>query len=332
MYREQIAPTEHLLSVCQKVGAKLTIYFEYGQYRFFDKYSCADNDYQNSNLLIRQQLKKLVSLGHDVQLHLHPTWLNAELSSKGEIELNIDACDICNLDKPEIVGILKEGKEFLEGLLKPINADYECIAFRAGAWTASNHKLLIQSLYEAGFKVDSSVAKYAHMNSSYGSFDYRDCEKHTYWFVSDNLSKVCSGNTESSILELPILGQYNRFAPLLYLNRKRRLTNRIVRKYYTNKITDSNLSRVGKLRKVLNRDFVMADFNFIAFETLNKMIKAELLNNSDKNLNQITLIGHSKTSYFNDELLLLLEKIKDENNVVFDTVSTFYRRLGDLSR
>jgi hypothetical protein len=328
--REQIIPTNQLLDICELYGAKLTIYFEYGQYLAYEKYSHESAKLADDNKKIIAQLEDAIRRGHDVQFHFHPTWLNSQYNKKNGFRLCKTDFDITSFDLATIVDIMQSGKKFLEDTLKPINSDYECIAFRAGAWSASDSKKLITALILSGFKIDSTVAKGAHLKSDYGVFDFRDCSTLPYWFSSDD---ICFDNVSNidSILELPILTKITNFAPFYYLNNKRKSINTIVKKYYKTKVTDQDTSKIDKIKKILDRDFILADFNFMKANVIFDMIKAEVkCHHSFKGVLPITLIGHSKTSYLNDDLHNLFRKLIDEFDLNFDTVSSFYNKKLDV--
>lgn len=323
VYREQIIPTNHLMDICEQYGAKLTIYFEYGQYLAFEKFSCTNEKLKKANRAILSQLRELIQRGHDVQFHLHPTWLGASYDIDKGFTLDKELYDITFLSEDDMVEILKAGKRFLEENLKPINPSYQCIAFRAGAWSARESGKLILALLRSGYLVDSTVAKGAHLKSGYGTFDFREVSDKAYWYVKDDIRNETFDR--DSILELPILTSRTKFAPLFYISNKRSFINSIVSQFYKTKVTDQGASLLSKLRKVLSRDYVLADFNFMPSTKLLKIIKKEVDSvNVTENPIPITLIGHSKTSYKNDDLHLFFRDLEKKYNASYDTVSSYY--------
>lgn len=325
VYREQIIPTNHLMDICDLYDAKLTIYFEYGQYLAFDKFSCVNNKLKKANRAILSQLKELIKRGHDVQFHLHPTWLDASYDIDKGFTLDTDLYDITFLPEKEIIRVLTAGKKFLEDNLKPINPSYQCIAFRAGAWSAIDSGKLISALLKSGYLVDSTVAKGAHLKSGYGNFDFRDVSDKPYWHVKED---ICKESFDlDCILELPILTGRTKLAPFYYISNKRSFINTIVSKFYKTKVTDQGATLFSKLRKILSRDYVLADFNFMPAKKLLDIIKKEVDSTStSENILPITLIGHSKTSYQNDDLHLFIRTLEKEYNVSYDTVSSYYMK------
>src|ERR1039458_10354222 len=75
-----IQPTARMAGACQRQGLPLTVFFEAEEYVAFDKFSrelTRALGYDPASL-IRDQIRSLVQVGHDVQLHLHPEWHGAD--------------------------------------------------------------------------------------------------------------------------------------------------------------------------------------------------------------------------------------------------------------
>lgn len=325
VYREQIIPTNQLMDICEQYNARLTIYFEYGQFLAFEKFAAVDPNLKMANIAIVEQLQEAIKRGHDIQLHLHPTWIDAVYEPQKGFKLDSSKFDITYLKYGQIVENLAKGKFFLENLLRPINKSYRCIAFRSGAWSANDSSKLVSALQETGFKIDSTVAKGAHLNSAYGTFDFREYTNKPCWFVSENL--CIEDKITPTILELPILTKISIFSQFYYLSKKRKFVNSIVRNFYKTKLTDRGSSMLSRLVKILSRDFVLADFNFLPSDTIYRMIKSEYNKMKSRDyVIPITLIGHSKTSYLNDDLHLLFKRLNKNVGLKFDTVSSYYKQ------
>jgi hypothetical protein len=308
--REQIIPTNQLLDIFDQYNAKLTIFFEYGQYLGYKKFSSIENDFKKNNELIRAQLINIIKRGHDVQFHYHPTWYNAKYIND-EVILDTSLFDISDLEKPQIEEIFSSGKFFLEDLLTPINEEYECNTFRAGAWSMRQPSKVLPILKKCGFKCDTSVAPNANFNSSYGVFDYTQSPKDFgYWYIDSNVDSLIKVSKGKEFLELPIYAKRSRFGFLMYINGHYLKSNKIISHFYKTKVSEKNLSTVDKVKKIIGRNYYMADFNTMSHKTLLSMIRNVYMQykNTDE-IVPLVLIGHSKSSYFNDELHLLFQKL-----------------------
>jgi len=311
--REQIIPTAHLVNIYDLYDAKLTILFEYGQYVAYEKYALTNPRLEEENEKIREQLISLVKRGHDVQLHYHAQWYTADYDDTNKkFNVDLDHVDISSLEYSEMIGVLKKGKSFLETLLRPHNADYRCIGFRAGSWAVKDEEKLLSALRECGFNADSSVVPNVKFESEQINFEYSDCPHHYhYWFAGKHLSK--SANS-SGFIEIPPYTKKNKFAFLKYFNAKYLLSKRIVSSFYVAKLCEQNFSIFRKIKKILFRDYYMADFNTMTYKTLLDMVEDVIKDKSfaSEEIIPIMFIAHPKTSYNIDDLHLLFSKLKEK--------------------
>src|SRR5262245_15530206 len=134
-----------LLGAVHERGAKLTLMTEVGQQ--FAHQKLAERETWAREIVDAWEtiLREALTAGHDIQLHLHPQWLDAK-HEDGTWRLNYTKWAISTLPPEEMESILRNGKAYLERLLKPINADYECIAFRAGAYCIQPSATVSESL------------------------------------------------------------------------------------------------------------------------------------------------------------------------------------------
>lgn len=216
----QEKPLRDILEMNQKYGSKITIMAETMQNVFFKMHS-ENKHLQDVSAAWDKVLEDTLKSGSDVQLHLHPQWLGAGIE-KGEINLNMDKWAIGKLDKNISFELLKSGKMYLENLLQPINPDYKCIGFRAGAYGIEPSENIITALNELNFQVDSSVTK-GFVNP--GFFDFSNAHSNFKpWNVSTEDIKK-SGS--SDLLEFPIYAVtgiesqvLKKFVPSLYYKLK----------------------------------------------------------------------------------------------------------------
>src|SRR5207245_1524044 len=53
--------------------------------------------------------------------------------------------------------MLEEAKDYLEGLLRPLDPDYRCVSFRSGSWCIAPGKHVLRALAELGIVFDMSI-------------------------------------------------------------------------------------------------------------------------------------------------------------------------------
>jgi hypothetical protein len=171
----QFAPLRKLLQIYAKFGARTTILPDVMQQMAFRR---CESKHPNLKPLAdswEEHARAALRQGHDIQLHLHPQWRNA-VYANGVWQLNGD-WSILNYDRDTAYAMLAEGQEYLESLLRPIDAGYQCIAFRAGALAAAPSAHLFKSLESLGMQVDVSIAGGLFVNNNNLQLDYRDCEE-----------------------------------------------------------------------------------------------------------------------------------------------------------
>jgi hypothetical protein len=171
----QFAPLRQLLEIYAKAGARTTILPDVMQQMAFRR---CESKHPNLKPLADswdEHARKVFRQGHDIQLHLHPQWRNAEYAN-GRWQLEGD-WSILNYDRDAAHGMLAKGKNYLESLLRPIDADYQCIAFRAGALAAAPSTHLFKSLANLGIQLDVSIAAGLFVNDHNLQLDFRNCEE-----------------------------------------------------------------------------------------------------------------------------------------------------------
>ena len=212
-----IDPAEKMLSICDKYFAKLTLFVDVCEYWAF-KEAANKNLFDNEefpHVLIEQQLQDAVRRGHDVQLHFHPQWLDAEYID-GKWKLNNDFWRLPSVEnhpKWTLIKLFKEGKATLENIIKPIDPDYKCNIFRAGAWCIQDELKVLEAMRENHFIIDSTVAPNMLFDNGLTYYDFRNAPKKHSWNIKDNVIKE---DSFASIKEVPIFTTEVLWFTILY--------------------------------------------------------------------------------------------------------------------
>ena len=128
--------------------------------------------------------------GHDVQLHIHPQWRNAEYND-GRWTLTSD-WSILNYTADVALEMLSEGKRYLEGLLTSVHRNYRCVSFRSGAWCIAPSPHMLQLLVKLGIVFDMSIVAGVRYDTRNIKLDYTACEEDflPYYPVMTDARKV----------------------------------------------------------------------------------------------------------------------------------------------
>lgn len=113
--------------------------------------------------------------GHDVQLHIHPQWQNAQYED-GQWRLTAD-WSILNYEPDEAYRMLTSGKEYLENLLRAVDADYRCVSYRAGSWCIAPSPHMLNLLVKLGIVFDMSIVGGLRYDTRNIQLDYTNCDE-----------------------------------------------------------------------------------------------------------------------------------------------------------
>lgn len=171
----QFAPLRKLLEIYAKFGARTTILPDVMQQLAFRRRENKHPDLKPLADSWDEHARDAFRQGHDIQLHLHPQWRDAVYANR-VWRLSGD-WSILNYDRDSAYAMLAEGKEYLKSLLRPIDPNYQCIAFRAGALAAAPSVHLFKSLADLGMQLDVSIAGGLVVNNQNLHLDNRDCEE-----------------------------------------------------------------------------------------------------------------------------------------------------------
>jgi hypothetical protein len=205
-----VETTERLLSACENVGIPITLFCDLmclWRYRELGYNAFPD--------VVDNQLKQTIKRGHDVQVHIHPHWLETEIifDKKGGnrylfepsifllgnwvSESGLTLRDFC-------INIFTKAKTYLEDLLYPVRNGYRCVAFRAGGYGIQPHaKEILEALYNTQFLIDSSIVPGLIQKNNVQAINFSMVPRKGNYFVSPEfgLNQI----SKEGIFEIPLL-------------------------------------------------------------------------------------------------------------------------------
>jgi hypothetical protein len=332
--RDIIQPTNRILEICDRRGVKLTIMFEVGEYWAFKQY---DRELRGElgyspSAEMKNQAIDAIERGHDVQLHLHPQWIGAKFSD-GLWYLNVDQWRIADLpnglgnegDVFSIIGALYKGKKTLEDMLRSVNPDYECRAFRAGGFYVQPASDVIRAMKAVGIVADTSVVKGLCIERPW-KLDYRNAvSDHGYWWTSDD-DVAGSGEIAKNIVELPVCSQLK---PYIYNFRWTKLRTTLKRRDIESKDRYtkgfSGEMSTPQLTSIFRKLFVLhpmnCDFCKLTPRSMLTIVKdiVEVDSGQRNEIVPVIMIGHCKDFWNDKHLDTFLRNTK--KRVKFEDVS-----------
>jgi hypothetical protein len=199
-----IEPTYRLLRLCDEYGAKVTIMADVAEILKFkeykDKYGRDDYCYD----AIVDQLCYSIKKGHDVQLHIHPSYFNARHDGQRWAQ-DWSEYSFADLPYERMIWMVKTSKDFLEFLLTPSDPSYRCNVFRAANWSVSPSTNIVRALVENDIRIDTSVFKYGYREGIV-NFNYSSAH-HPLLPWPANQDDICCYDHASPLWEFPIYSE-----------------------------------------------------------------------------------------------------------------------------
>ncbi len=319
-------PSEEILHLANELQVPIT---------FFTDILCAlkfrEWDYANFYEPYCKQIEKTVRLGHDVQLHLHPHWIESEMEDGQFVpSKKFGLGDFLNDNPPNnIPGIVGKGINLLTDICRSADSNYKCIAYRAGGYNLYPHtQEILRSLYEHGIRIESSIAKGFYFSSGVSKVNFRNMPDQANWTIPIEGPLDAIGAT--GLLEVPIASR-----PRNTLNNIPFLIKRVLHRKRSFDsggwgIHNSNTGKLEKLSRLFPNSAWMLGFDDFAnnVSDLKKILYHHLRIHQRDDIVIASIISHPKSMGPYNLLLMkeFVENIKDEygGQVEFCTYRNIY--------
>jgi hypothetical protein len=299
-----VEPTERMMDLFNKYDAKLTIMADAAEIIKYKEYFAKTGSDEFNYKEIEKQLKKAIKTGHDVQLHLHPSFFKSNYKD-GAWHQYYEEYDLAGIGYKRLDKIIGICKNYLVNILKPIDAKYECNVFRAANWSMQPSGSIIQALLNNNITIDTSVFKNG-IHKGLVTFDYKDAYSNLFpWPVSNN--EICIRDIRGKLIEIPIYSEMRFIFSFFSINRIYRALQTIIHRSgknilipstKINKKVSGSSNRFRKLKRIstLFKKYPWKlDFNQCTGRQLVRSLKRIERNYLYPELDlPIVLIGHSK--------------------------------------
>lgn len=323
VFKHIIEPTEKILSIAEKHNARLTIFFEVIEYwRLKDEWNKGNTMGYTENPIkaIENQIRQAVNNGHDVQLHLHPQWVDAVWKDE-KWHVNESDWRLGGYEREgeySLKGLFEKGKKTLEELIKPIRPNYVCNVVRAGGFCIQPSERIVNAMRETGFRCDSSIYPGGIETGCRQFFDFtRLPDDVGFWHCGRSVEEVVS---ESDIIELPIVGlNILRIRKFLSLGRMASLMKNKTNSKETLEAKTSDRSWGGKLSYFLGRECQIWDYCLLS-KSLHREFMRKIERQKDRNV--FVLVGHPKSLFDDGKNFEWLLKKLTRRNFIFPTITS----------
>ena len=204
-----IKPMERILDICRKNKIHITVFVDasylYRLKELSNNYPQLNRDYE----MVTDNVKKVVSEGHDVQLHIHPQWYYCTYDGK-DWTMDWEHYKLSDMPENDAFRLFKESKELLEGMV-----GYKVSAFRAGGYSIQEFNYS-RCFKENDILYDSSVLSGCKFLTDTHKYNYKGLPKTIYRF--DCIEKP---EKSGGFIEVPIATRRYNFFKYIYLKKKR---------------------------------------------------------------------------------------------------------------
>lgn len=191
-----LAPTDALLSLAARHGVPLVFFVDAGFLLRLRELGARHAVLSGMEAAVRRQLDRVVRLGHELQLHVHPHWEDARWTAQGW-DLARTRYALHAFSSADIAALLQRYANGVREIAGPGAA----FAYRAGGWVLQPFERLREPLWAAGVRVDSTVFAGGLSRSLVQPFDFRGAPARSRWrFDADPLREDPAGR----FLEVPI--------------------------------------------------------------------------------------------------------------------------------
>lgn len=293
-------PTEKIMKMLNKYDIKATF--------FVDVLSVLMSKENGDIKYVEQfeaQIKRLLLNGHDIQLHIHPHWLNS-IYKNGEwtfdsasFRIHYFGFNNKDVEKWNVSKIINWGKQYLEKTLQPIKPSYECIAFRAGGYCIQPHGELFDILYKNGIIIDSSIAMKQYADGV-NKYDYRKLPKRMGWWIDPKFDISMSAlKTEGAIFEVPVWYKKNNLCRRIFVpNFEKNINSGIIRGSFIGQSEKKDFSQKNFRLRIKNALLYSFKSRILSVDTIPSTAIISMLREASKIKNEnnkyLSIIGHPK--------------------------------------
>ena len=269
-------PTQRLAELFQEFGAPFVVFAEAVEFAKMEE-TQSDPD----TVAVGGQLRELRAAGHEIALHLHPWWANAQCEG-GRWHLDWSERSICALQPERVEAIVSGAIQYLREILN--DPHFTPLSFRSGLWVMQPTPVIAKVLARHGVEVDSSLFKGGRIRAL--GVDYRPAMANgSSWRFGNDVNMP---DPHGTLLEIPIHTQMVPFWRMLGV--KRLKLHSKTRKANEGSPLARNWRDFARLRYPQKLDFCRMTFDEMR-EAITGVLEEEQRRNEHI---PIVAIGHSK--------------------------------------
>ena len=204
--RTLLEPTEALLKVADRHGAKMAFFVDAGFILRLREEMKSAPALRGEHDAVCRQVERLAHAGHEIQLHIHPHWEDSRWE-EGGWRMDVSRYALHAFDPDAIRGIVSR----YSGVLRELAGPRSAYAYRAGGWVIQPFHKLRDALRDTGVTIDSTVYAGGRSDGATQPYDFQGAPAKSRWrFDADPLVEDPNG----AFLEVPIASR--RLTPAFF--------------------------------------------------------------------------------------------------------------------
>jgi hypothetical protein len=221
-----VRPMRKLLNILSRHGMKCTVFWDVMHYVKLCQLSKEAPALSIDRDLIEKQIHYILALGHDVQMHLHPHWLDTTWDGS-HWSFNYQRYTIQKLstqpnvnDPNTLMGCITLCRQTLEQVCRKVDPSYRVKAFRAGSNSVVPFSALAEALEKNGIYIDSSAAYGMVRQKSFAPYDFSKMSQQLFYRFNES---PLDNDHEGKFYEFPVETIKMPFIIRYYLDQVKRI-------------------------------------------------------------------------------------------------------------
>lgn len=314
-------PTRKLAAILKNNGSKMTIFWDILHYYKLIEYQNLFPELRNDVQIIEKQILFLAKEGHDIQLHLHPHWLDAVYeNSKWNFDYkrfklqNLSEVDNQN-DINTIIGCINISKNIMENLIKTVNPEHKVTTYRAGGYLVQPFFKLRKALLKQNILIDTSICPGLISGNDIFSYNFSKYPNLNSYKFSTDPKIICN---KGRFIEVPI----KTIIIPIHLNVYFTFLRHTKYKFLKIGLKGFGSGSTTRYKKPLHKKLLELFFKKKVYQFTTDSNFREVIHYMINQVNEnATMILHPKL--LNDHTLSLLETIIQTNKVKFNSIKNY---------
>lgn len=193
-----IKPTDEILTLFKRYSGRGIFFVDAPYLLTLKKHNHPDFS------IIAQQIQDIIKAGSNVELHIHPQWLDAYQADDGTWAFSsFDKYRLHDLSENDRRDLFTKSIAILHDIIHEVDASYKITAFRAGGWCIQPFEKLKDLFKDHGLIYDFSVNPgKASTSGAYAYFDFRNADtRRDHWRFEHD---PCVNEQNGTFVEIPV--------------------------------------------------------------------------------------------------------------------------------